>query len=141
MTLEAWVYPTVIDGRWRDVIMKGNDNYYLIASSNSGGGRPAVGGTFMNSPLLGPSPLPINTWTHLAVTYDGANLRLYVNGTQVASTPRTATMAVTADPLQIGSDAFYGQHFTGRIDEVRVYNIALAAPQIAADMSTPVGGK
>jgi hypothetical protein len=140
MTLEAWVYPTAIDGRWRDVIMKGDDDYYLTASSSSGGGRPAAGGTFMGSPLFASSPLPINTWTHLAVTYDGANLRLYVNGSQVASAPRTGTMTVTANPLQIGSDPFYGQYFTGRIDEVRIYNTARTAADIASDMSAPVGG-
>ena len=33
MTLEAWVNPTTVTSSWRDVIFKGNDNYYLMASS------------------------------------------------------------------------------------------------------------
>ena len=33
MTLEAWVNPTTVSNAWRDVIMKGNDNYYLSATS------------------------------------------------------------------------------------------------------------
>ena len=35
-------------------------------------------------------------------------------------------MATSANPLQIGGDSLYGQFFAGRIDEVRVYNTALA---------------
>ena len=45
MTLEAWVYPTSITNKWRDVIYKGNDTYYLSATSSTGS-RPATGGTF-----------------------------------------------------------------------------------------------
>ncbi len=34
MTLEAWVNPSTINANWRDVVYKGNDNYYLMASSS-----------------------------------------------------------------------------------------------------------
>ena len=40
--------------------------------------------------------------------------------------------------LTIGGDALYGQHFAGRIDEVRIYNTALSASQIQADMNAPI---
>src|SRR3972149_4277977 len=76
MTLEAWGNPSVVGNAWRDVIYKGNDNYYLEATSSSSS-RPAMGGTFSPSPLYGTTSLPVNTWTHLAATYDGAMMRLY----------------------------------------------------------------
>ena len=88
--------------------------------------RPAGGGTFASSPLYGTAALPANTWTHLAVTYDRATLRLYVNGVQVASAAATGNIATSTNPLQIGGDSLYGQYFSGRIDEVRVYNRALS---------------
>jgi hypothetical protein len=58
---------------------------------------------------------------------------------QVASRPRTQDIATSANPLQIGGDSLYGQFFQGTIDEVRVYNTALTAAQIQADMNAPLG--
>ena len=136
MTLEAWVYPTAIGG-WRDVIYKEvNDVYYLMGSSDQGT-APAIG-SFATGHLAGSSGLPLNTWSHLAGTYDGATLRLYVNGVLVASEARTGTMAASTAPLSIGGDTNNGQYFAGRIDEVRVYRAALTASQIQTDMATAI---
>ena len=141
MTLEAWVNPSVVSGAWRDVIYKANDNYYLEGTSTTSS-RPAGGGTWGSTGVVinGTAALAANTWAHIAVTYDGANLRLYVNGTQVASKARTGNLTTSANPLQIGGDSTYGQYFSGMIDEVRVYNVALTAAQIQSDMTTPIGG-
>jgi hypothetical protein len=73
------------------------------------------------------------------VTYDGATLRLYVNGVQVSSLARTGNIVTSTNPLQIGGDSLYTQYFRGTIDEVRVYNVALTAAQIQTDMSSPIG--
>jgi len=135
MTLEAWVYPTTISNKWRDVIYKGNYNYYLEGSSNNSR-RPALGGTF-GTPVYG-TALTANTWTHLTGSYDGPTMRLYVNGVQVASRAQTGAIATSTNPLQIGGDSIYGQYFVGRIDEVRVYNRALSAAEIQSDMNTPL---
>jgi hypothetical protein len=138
MTLEAWVYPTVTGPWWGDVIYKGNDNYYLEGTSYSSG-FPAMGGTLPNAPpLYGTAVLALNTWAHLAATYDGATMRLYVNGVQVASRAQTGAIVTSTNPLQIGGDSIYGQYFTGRIDEVRIYNRALSTAQIQSDMNTPL---
>jgi hypothetical protein len=141
MTLEAWVNPSTVNSAWRDVIYKGDDNYYLEATS-SHNATPGGGGTFNgadNAATFGTAPLAANTWTHLAVTYDGATVRLYVNGAQLASGAQTGNILTSANALQIGSDNLYGQYFQGMIDEVRVYNVALTAAQIQSDMNTPVG--
>ena len=138
MTLEAWVSPSTVSSAWRDVIYKGNDNYYLEGTSpTSGAGRR--GGTFSGSPIYGTTALTANTWTHLAATYDGTTMRLYVNGVQVASQAQTGAIATSTNPLQIGGDSIYGQYFAGTIDEVRVYNVALTAAQIQSDTNTPLG--
>ncbi len=141
MTLEAWVRPASVSGWWSDVIYKGDDNYYLMAASDNSS-RPAVGGKFgstSSTNVFAPSQLAANTWTHLAATYDGSAVKLYVNGALAASGTRSGTLAASGNPLQIGGDSIFGQHFAGTIDEVRVYNVALTAAQVQADMNTPVG--
>ena len=99
-----------------------------------------MGGTFggSNANAFGTAGLTTNTWTHVAGTYDGTTLRLYVNGVQVGSQAKTGSMPVSANPLQIGGDSIYGQYFPGSIDEVRVYNRALSATEIQSDMNTPI---
>lgn len=136
MTLEAWVYPNSITGSWTDVIMKRNDDYYLEASSTTGS-VSAVGGSFATT-LFGTTALPVGAWSHLAATYDGTTMRLYVNGVQVNSQPQTGTMALSGGPLSLGGDSQFGQYFSGRIDEVRVYDRALSPTEIQADMATPI---
>src|SRR5262249_9149783 len=132
--------PSTVSSAWRDILYKGNDNYYIEGTSTSSS-APAIGGTFGSTAptIFGTAPLALNTWSHVAATYDGSALRLYVNGTQVSSTPQTGSIATSSNPLQIGGDSFYGQYFAGTIDEVRVYNIALTQAQIQSDMNTPIG--
>jgi chitodextrinase len=139
MTLEAWVKPSVVSSVWRDVIYKGNDNYFLMATSTHSA-APSGGGTFggINTAVFGAAPLPANTWTHLATTYDGARVRLYVNGVEASNLARTGAILTSTSPVQIGGDSFFGQPFAGTIDEVRIYNRALSPAEIQTDMNTPV---
>ena len=145
MTLEAWVNPTTISSAWRDVIEKGNDNYYLMGTSSHSStpaGGAIVGGT--HAEAFGTAGLATGTWTYLAATYDGATVKLYAgttsaNLTLVGSKAATGAIVTSTGPLQIGGDSIYGQFFSGLIDEVRVYNTALAQAQIQTDMTTPIG--
>ena len=139
MTLEAWVNPSTVNANWRDVIYKGNDNFYLEATSSNASDPDAgmiAGGSYADA--FGTAALTANTWSFLTETYDGSTLRLYVNGTQVASTAHTGTIATSTNPLQIGGDSIYGQYFAGLIDNVRVYNVALTAAQIQTDQTTAI---
>ena len=145
MTLEAWVQLDTVSS-WRTAILKekpGSLVYALYANSSSarpqgeivtgtGAGTDRVAG-------IGPA-LTAGTWTHLALTYDNAQLRLYKNGVQVTQTASTGAIQASGLPLRIGGNAIWGEYLDGRIDEVRVYNRALSAAEITTDMTTPVGG-
>ena len=88
----------------------------------------------------GTSPLPVGTWSHLATTWDGSTLRLYVNGAQVAARTVAGPLATSTRPLSIGGNGIWGEYFAGAIDELRLYDHALTAAEIQADMNRPVGG-
>ena len=85
--------------------------------------------------LRGPASLPLDTWTHLAATYDGATLRLYVDGSLAGSVAATGAIATSAGALRIGGNTLWGEYFQGLIDEVRVYNRALSQAELQADMA------
>ena len=129
MTLEAWVDPASVSSAWRDVIYKGNDNYYLRAHPTTVVCRPVAAPFAGRTRTPSGRPLAANSWSSLAVTYDGATLRLYVNGTLVASQAKTGAITSSTNQLQIGGDSIYGQYFNGLIDEVRIYNTALTQPR------------
>lgn len=140
MTLEAWVKPSAVSSAWRDVVYKEVDSYYLSATSTTSG-FPAAGGIFNGGgygEAFGTAELQMGRWTHLAATYDGSRLRLYVDGDEVSSIPKTGTLRCSAKPLDIGGDPVFGQGFQGLIDEVRVYNVARTEGEIRSDLSTPV---
>jgi hypothetical protein len=143
MTLEAWVYPTAAQSGWRTVVQKQVNAYYLHASYSGGALRPTgggvIGGGTTSSYITAPTAIAVNTWSHLALTYEGTTQRLYVNGVQVASQVRSGAIQTTANPLWIGGNSPYGEYFQGRIDDVRVYSRALSIAEIQADMNTPVG--
>ncbi len=86
----------------------------------------------------GTAALPTGAWTHLAATYDGTTLRLYVNGAQVAQLAVAGSIPTSNSPLRIGGNAIWGEWFNGLIDEVRVYNRALSAAEIQNDMNRSI---
>ena len=144
LTLEAWVYPTGLGSRWRTLLFKeqtGQLTYGMYAHTDkgrpSGNLFPTAGGEQF---VDGTAALPLNTWSHLAMTWDGITMRLFLNGSQVASRAQGGTLVNGARPLRIGGNTIWSEWFLGRIDEVRVYNRALTQPEVAGDMNKAVSG-
>ena len=139
LTLEAWVQPTA-GGNWRTALLKERPSglsYALYSHDATTGpaGYPTISG---DRAVQGGGALPLNTWSHIAMTYDGANMRFYVNGVQVSVRAQTGSTAISAGMLRIGGNTVWGEYFAGLIDEVRIYNRALTAAEIQADMVTPL---
>ena len=139
MTLQAWVYPTAASGV-RDILIKegtGVDIYNLYARNGQGQPESNVFAGSSNRWATGPT-LALNTWSHVAGTYDGLTVRLFVNGLQVGNTAYTGTIGTSAGVLRIGGNSLWGEFFQGRLDELRIYNRALSAAELQADMTTPI---
>ena len=81
--------------------------------------------------VTGSTQLSTATWYHVALTYDGSNVRLYVNGVQDGSTAATGTITASTADLLFGSQyTSAGGKFTGTLDDVRIYNRALTSSEI-----------
>jgi hypothetical protein len=81
-----------------------------------------------------------NNWIHLAATYDGATIRLYLNGIQDVSMPAAFTIGTNDNALGIGAQWNGTVLFNGDIDEVRIYNRPLSPIEISmlAEQALPV---
>ncbi|GEM_PF-6716874 len=115
-----------------------NTNEYtthIIANSNLGfQATNTLGSTQQASYTI--SNLATGTWYHIAGTFDGSNVRLYVNGTLVDTQPLTGALQNTGtDPVSISHTSF---PFNGTIDEVAIYNRALTATEVAKEYSNRV---
>jgi len=149
MTLEAWVNPTTLSG-WNTILLKERGVNGLSYGIYANDGAPQPGGFAvpagyqrngsLDNAVRGTAALPLGVWSHVAVTYDGARQRIYVNGSEVANRVQTGAIAVSGSPLRIGGNGAFsgGEFFRGLIDEVRVYNRALTLAEIQSDMNTPV---
>jgi hypothetical protein len=146
LTVEAWINRAAV-GVQHSVFEKfGNANtgiggYDLRVSAGDriqfevrdDGGRAVT--------VTGATAIPANTWVHVAGHWDGANLRVFVNGVQDAilangRPPRDGV--ATAHIGARGNDG--GTPFNGQIDEVRVWNVARSAAQINASRNTCIPG-
>jgi hypothetical protein len=99
-----------------------------------GDGRPAFHSATSSGEnlMFGKKPAPINEWMHLAITWDGASKKLWVDGRVVRESE--AAFELDQSPVIIGGDLDGGTFttpFDGLIDEVRIYDRALAPEEIA----------
>jgi Concanavalin A-like lectin/glucanases superfamily len=143
MTLEAWAYPTAATGTWTTILLKeappGSLAYHLQGDPTGHPSSYIMTDISGLQGIAGPDPLPLNTWTYLAATYDGTMLSVYVNGTAVASQPVSGNILPSTGSLRFGGNSIFGEYFAGTIDNVRIYNRALSQTEIQTDMNTPVG--
>ncbi|HEX7898863.1 MAG TPA: LamG-like jellyroll fold domain-containing protein [Planctomycetota bacterium] len=142
MTVSAWVFRTGEGGSGQPVLNRqrgGWKNDQLNLSLPGGVPTLSVFTTAGLRTATVSAALPLQRWTHLAGTYDGTALRLYVNGTEAASDagPAGSHLIMETKPLTVGaainddSDR-PNEFFLGSIDEVRLYYRTLTPAEIAA---------
>jgi glucose/arabinose dehydrogenase len=141
-TVEAWVRLDTV-GRWHGVVAKGNANTdpghnYAIEIENTNFVSCVIGNGTSSNAVRSTTQVAAGQFYHLACAWDGSQLRLYINGVLNRSVSQTITPASNSAPLFIGQYGGNVDRFDGVIDEVRIYNVALAQAQIQNDMNTPV---
>ena len=122
LTVEAWTKPTSVVTGLNGVVSKPG---YALALQPIGNGFSVVlmaniGGKTYSVGTEAVGPLGLGQWYHLAGTYDGSALRVFVNGVQLASVAQTGALDTSQAPVRIGVLDGSSIHFVGEIDEVRV---------------------
>ena len=139
MTLEAWALPSSVRGGEAYVLAKtarrGRSPYGLALANGVPFAYVLAGQRVVTVDAT--RPLAAKSWSYLAATYDGTSLELYVEGVGVATTTTSGRIARSGGPLQIGGGATKKQGFVGAIGNVRIFDTARTAAQIAADGVSP----
>ncbi|HKO45459.1 MAG TPA: Calx-beta domain-containing protein, partial [Pyrinomonadaceae bacterium] len=138
ITMDAWVNPTNANanGSLVDKISVGGTDGYSLDLVN-GNLRFKFGSQSAQSTGV----IPNATFTHVAVTYDGANVVFYINGVLDSTTPLTGAIPVNALPLRIGAAQDGSSGFAGVIDEVEIFSTALPVADILAISNAGTQGK
>jgi hypothetical protein len=130
ITIEAWVYRNDAS-RCETVVGKNFSSAYWLGICS---GKIRFYPRGVTSYVDGNAPILANTWTHIAVTYDGTTRRYYVNGVlDLESTLNNGPLTTSTAALGIGYDpstSFAQNYFSGRLDEVRIWNVVRSQEEI-----------
>ena len=133
-TFEAWVRLTDVGGCTSIAGKNYTQAWWVgICGTNLHSYLRGVGSLFISGTV------PAGVWTHVAVTWDGANRRHYINGLQTGIRAEGAPTPST-DPVRIGSDVSWQFTPAGSIDEVSLWNVARSQAQIQQDLAGPISG-
>ena len=123
ISIEAWVFPTDING-WRMIVVK--EKEYQLRVNPPEEGNPFSIFVFLDGswePRTANIVPQVERWSHVLAVWDGAKLQMWVNG-EMKEAERKGSSSPGEAPVHIG------QGFIGIIDEVKIYNYALGNTEI-----------
>ncbi len=128
-SVAVWIYPTALpSGGGLATIVSKDENFEFHLNSSGrvfwwwGGGARQ---------LTSSASVALNTWNHIAITFESGSQVIYINGVSQGTTNSSAAITLNNDPILIGTDLnFHSRRFTGLIDEVKIYDITLLPLQV-----------
>jgi len=151
VTVMAWVrHGSAAMKNWEAIIAKGDSAYrlHLNGGCSINTPNPAKGFSFginggcSNADINSGTVPGANTWYHVVGTYDGASIKIYLNGVLMKSAAYAGSINSNTFPLYIGDNSQNkGRFWSGDIDEVKIYSGALTGAQIASGYANENAGK
>ena len=131
LSREAWVRPRVLPTGTATILRK--DGQYLLRLTASGGVIFRLWKDRREVELPSPGGLVTpHLWTHVAATYDGTTMTVYVGGTARGTVSLPGPVDTSTSDLTLASSSGAYDWFSGELDEVAVYTRALTAKQVAS---------
>ena len=150
LTIEAWIKATSFGTNLWDNYIVGKDDWNPTSAGYclrcGAGGKLSFnlssgGGAWKE--VTSTTLIPTNTWTHVAGTFDGTTLTIYINGVQSGTLSYSGAITPSLYGLDIGAVPYSsqgGRLFKGNIDQVEVWNVALTSVQVNKYMHCPPAG-
>jgi len=138
-TFSLCVFPTEKEDQAATLLQKGNDpagegSWRLSLTWDTGGTvdlwKGYIGSRDYN--FRSDGTIGMNEWSYISLTFDGTTVRLYINGELDTQWDQNMELPVTEDPLIFGDREGSSRDYVGLMDEVRIYNYALGAPEISS---------
>lgn len=143
VTIEAWVKPlgagTIKSTILEKPLTRGSQYMFFRESDARLFGETWGVGSGTSPTTNRLAALAIGTWSHIALTFRGGDLLIYVNGMLVGSSP-SAQMSTALNDLLIGKGTDNTASFNGAIDELRIWNVARSQAQLQLDRSVLLQG-
>lgn len=110
------------------------DHYWMFSTVNSSGTKLRVRlktGGVTTTHIASSGNMSTGTWYLVTATYDGANIKMYLDGVEVGTAAKTGTVSTSAAvPARIGASGEGNRYWDGKIDEVRIYNRGLSCAEV-----------
>jgi hypothetical protein len=141
VTVAAWIYLDQINTDYATAISRqiggGLGQLYHLSIDPTQQAGLWISPTESNFKFVAsPATVPLQTWIHLAGTWDGSVARLYVNGTEVANAAVSGPFVAETNPVVLGGNGNGGNRTVselvpGRLSDVMLYRRSLGANEIA----------
>ena len=139
LTIECWVRRNNDTANYDMIVAKtSNDSAWSSGYGLYWGDQGNIGfftSGWNSTYFTGNSTIPINTWTHVAATYDGTVRNIYINGVLDMSNTLQGTVGANNLDLFIGSNDYSSYFASCDIDLVRIWNTARTQSEIDANKS------
>lgn len=143
VTVMAWILVERSGpSAWQAILSSTNSSYLHFQTSTFGGAAvytDPASAQFNEIPSFGPPPF--NVWRHVALTAKSGEIRIYQNGTVISQLSNPFSYITQQDDrVLIGNGYEYARPFPGLVDELQIYNRALAASEVMAIVNAGADG-
>ena len=133
VTVAAWVNVTSFGVAEQAIVTKGDTAWRLERNASTDAVQFTVNGLSTNTVVQGSISVNDENWHHVAGVYDGSQLLLYVDGQLDNAVTASGTMDTNGSFVYFGNNAgASGRYFSGRMDDVYIYDTALNAASVLA---------